>query len=65
MVQDRLTMIRGSGISRANFRAGLIELGKFISYEFANTLEKQYLTVKTPLGSTECVIIKENVMWWL
>jgi uracil phosphoribosyltransferase len=60
LVQDRLTMIRRSGISRANFRAGLIELGKFISYEFANTLEKQYLTVKTPLGSTECVIIKEK-----
>jgi uracil phosphoribosyltransferase len=43
-------MIWRSGISRANFRAGLIELGKFISYEFANTLEKEYLTVKTPLG---------------
>ncbi len=40
LVQDRLTMIWRSGISRANFRAGLIELGKFISYEFANTLEK-------------------------
>lgn len=60
LVQDRLTMIRRSGISGTNFREGMIEIGRFISYEFADTLEKEYLTVKTPLGISQGVVIKDK-----
>ncbi len=60
LVQDRLTRIRRSGISGTHFRAGMIEIGRFISYEFADTLEKEYLSVKTPLGTSEGIIIKDK-----
>lgn len=60
LVQDRLTMIRRSGISGSDFRAGMREIGLFMSYEFADTLKKEYLTVKTPLGTSKGVVIKEN-----
>lgn len=60
LVQDKLTDIRRSGISGAEFRAGMIEIGRFISYEFANTLEKEKIEVKTPLGVSEGFKIKNK-----
>ncbi len=38
----------------------MIEIGRFISYEFANTLENEYVNVQTPLGMAEGVIIKDK-----
>ena len=60
LIQDRLTMLRRSGISPTNFRSIMIEIGRFMSYEFADTLEKEFLTVKTPLGTSEGIIIKDK-----
>jgi uracil phosphoribosyltransferase len=60
LVQDRLTNIRRSGISGSDFRANMIEIGSFMSYEFANTLEKDIITVETPLGKSKGIIIKDK-----
>ena len=60
LIQDRLTMLRRSGISPTSFRSIMIEIGRFMSYEFADTLEKEFLTVKTPLGTSEGIIIKDK-----
>jgi len=60
LIQDRLTMLRRSGISHTSFRSIMIEIGRFMSYEFADTLEKEFLTVKTPLGTSEGIIIKDK-----
>jgi uracil phosphoribosyltransferase len=60
LIQDRLAMLRRSGISATNFRSIMIEIGRYISYEFANTLEKESITVETPLGTSESSIIKEK-----
>jgi uracil phosphoribosyltransferase len=60
LIQDRLAMLRRSGISATNFRSIMIEIGRYISYEFADTLEKEFVTVETPLGTSEASIIKEK-----
>ena len=60
LIRDRLTMLRRSGISATSFRSIMIEIGRFMSYEFADTLEKEFLTVKTPLGTSEGIIIKDK-----
>lgn len=60
LVQDKLTLIRRSGISGPNFRSAMIEIGRFMSYEFADSLEKQSLYVTTPLGTAKCNIIKDK-----
>jgi uracil phosphoribosyltransferase len=60
LVQDQLTKIRRSGISSTDFRAGMIEIGRLMSYFFADTLEKEKLTVKTPLGISEGIKIKDK-----
>jgi len=60
LVQDIITKIRGSKINRSNFRANMMELGRFMSYEFADTLEKKSVTVETPLGISEGTIIKDK-----
>ncbi len=60
LVQDKLTTMRKSGISGSDFRANMIEIGRFISYEFADTLDKENLKVKTPLGISKGVVIKEK-----
>ncbi|WP_424725973.1 uracil phosphoribosyltransferase [Methanobacterium sp.] len=60
LVQDIITSIRESEISRSNFRDYMIELGRFLSYEFADTLEKNSISIKTPLGISEGTIIKDK-----
>jgi uracil phosphoribosyltransferase len=60
LVQDQLTRIRRSGISSTDFRAGMIEIGRLMSYVFADTLEKENLTVKTPLGISKGIKIKDK-----
>jgi len=60
LVQDRLTRLRRSGINSSDFRHYLKEIGMFMSYEFANTLEKEVISVKTPLGESKGVMIKDE-----
>ncbi len=50
LVQEKLTLIRTETIDKFNFRAEIIEIGRWLAYEVANTLEKEEVTVKTPLG---------------
>jgi uracil phosphoribosyltransferase len=38
----------------------MIELGRFMSYEFANTLEKKSVSIKKPLGISEGTVIKDK-----
>jgi uracil phosphoribosyltransferase len=60
LVQEKLAMIRREGINSIHFREGIIEIGRWLAYELANTLEKEILTVQTPLGIAEGVIIKDK-----
>jgi len=58
LVQEKLTQIRREGIDSIHFRAGMIEIGRLLAYELANTLEKEIITVKTPLGIAKGLKIK-------
>lgn len=60
LVQDMITLIRRSEISRSNFRDYMIELGRFMSYEFADTLEKRNVSIETPLGISKGTVIKDK-----
>jgi len=64
IVQKNLTKIRDKNINRAQFRSGIIEIGRLFGYEFANTLEKEHITVETPLGTANGIKIKdiENIV---
>ncbi len=64
LVQDMITLIRRSEISRSSFRSYMIELGRFMSYELTDTFEKQSVSIETPLGVSEGIVIKdkENVL---
>jgi uracil phosphoribosyltransferase len=64
LVQENLTKIRDKNIDRINFRVGIIEIGRLIGYEFADTLEKETVTVQTPLGIAKGIKIQdmENIM---
>ena len=59
-LQDRVTKLRRSGIQGADFRTLMIEIGMFMSYEFAKTLNKDIINVKTPLGMAEGETIKDE-----
>ncbi|MBM4241708.1 MAG: uracil phosphoribosyltransferase [Euryarchaeota archaeon] len=60
LVQEKLTKIRKTGIDRVHFRAGIIEIGILLGYKFADTLEKEKIDVKTPLGTAEGIKIKDK-----
>ena len=57
IVQKNLTRIRNKNIDRVHFRQGIIEIGRLMSYEYANTLEKKPINVDTPLGTAEGIEI--------
>ena len=58
ILQEKLTLIRREGIDKIHFRSGMIEIGRFIGYHFADTLEKEEIEVKTPLGMASGIRIK-------
>ncbi len=60
LVQENLTTIRVEEIDRINFRGGIIEIGRWLAYELANTLEKEKVIVQTPLGNANGVKIKDK-----
>ncbi|MGZ7107978.1 MAG: uracil phosphoribosyltransferase [Methanobacterium sp.] len=64
LVLENLTRIRDKNIDRINFRSGIIEIGRLMGYEFADTLEKEPVNVQTPLGIAKGIRIRdmENIM---
>jgi uracil phosphoribosyltransferase len=64
LVQKNLTRIRNKNIDRVHFRHGIIEIGRLMGYEYVNTLEKEPVTVETPLGIAKGIKIKdmENIV---
>ncbi len=60
LVQEKLTRIRREGINGTHFRAGIIDIGRWLAYELANTLEKKDLKVQTPLGVADGLKIKDE-----
>jgi len=64
LVQENLTRIRDKNIDRVHFRSHIIEIGRLLGYEFANTLDKEPVTVQTPLGIAKGIEVKEmeNIM---
>jgi len=60
LVQEKLTMIRREGVDGIHFRGGIIEIGRWLAYELTNTLEKEDVTVQTPLGIAKGVRIRDK-----
>lgn len=60
LVQEKLTRIRREGIDSTHFRTGIIDIGRWLAYELANTLDKEIVTVHTPLGTADGVKIKDK-----
>jgi uracil phosphoribosyltransferase len=60
LVQEKLTRIRREGIDGIHFRGGIIEIGRWLAYEVTNTLEKEEISVKTPLGIAQGLKIKDK-----
>ncbi|MDI6644964.1 MAG: uracil phosphoribosyltransferase [Methanobacteriaceae archaeon] len=58
LAQEILSKIRRKGIDSVRFRAGVVEIGRLISYEFINTMEREPVEVETPLGFAEGIKIK-------
>jgi len=59
-IQHRVSKLRRSGIKGSDFRTLMIEIGMYMSYEFAKTLQKENISVKTPLGTAEGEIIRNE-----
>jgi uracil phosphoribosyltransferase len=59
LVQENLTKIRDKDVDRVNFRRGIIEIGRLLAYEFADDLDKERVTVETPLGKAHGIKIPD------
>jgi len=57
LLQEKLSQIRRIGIGRVEFRDGIREIGRLISYNFADSLEKEIIEVTTPMGTAKGVKI--------
>ncbi|HEY0196112.1 MAG TPA: uracil phosphoribosyltransferase [Methanobacterium sp.] len=60
VLQDRLTKIRDKDIDGVGFKAGLVEMGRYLAYEFQSTMDIQEVSVKTPLETAQGIKIKET-----
>ncbi|MDI6702086.1 uracil phosphoribosyltransferase [Methanothermobacter wolfeii] len=60
IVRETLTSIRRKGVGAADFRRGLSELGRYMAYEFADTLNYRDVEVETPLGVAGGVEISDR-----
>lgn len=59
VLQDRLTKIRNKDIDGVNFKAVLLEMGRYMAYEFQSTMDIEEITVKTPLDTAQGIKIKD------
>ena len=55
----RLTLLRDERHDRAVFRAALAELATMLVYEATRDLQREHVTVRTPLTETEGVVIAD------
>ncbi|HOQ19576.1 MAG: uracil phosphoribosyltransferase [Methanothermobacter tenebrarum] len=62
IIQEKLGRIRRKGIDPAHFRHGLTEIGRYMAYEFANTLSYKKTRVRTPLGVAEALKITDEII---
>ena len=60
VLQDRLTKIRNVKIDGIHFKAGLVEMGTLIGYEFASNMDIREVKVKTPLGIANGIKINDT-----
>ncbi|BAW31836.1 MAG TPA: uracil phosphoribosyltransferase [Methanothermobacter sp.] len=60
IIQEKLGKIRRKGIDPAHFRHGLKEIGRYMAYEFADTLKHEKVEVQTPLGIAETIKVSEK-----
>jgi uracil phosphoribosyltransferase len=60
VLQDRLTKIRNIKIDSIQFRAGLVEMGTLIGYEFASNMDIREVKVETPLGVANGIKINDT-----
>jgi len=60
LAQEILTKIRKKGVDSVQFRSGVVELGRLISYEFINTMERNSVKVETPLGFAKGIKVKNK-----
>jgi uracil phosphoribosyltransferase len=60
LVQEKLGVIRNKSINSIQFREGMIEIGRMISYKFANTLKTEPSRVETPLGISDGIKITDR-----
>jgi len=57
VLQDRLTKIRNKDIDGVDFKAGLVEMGRYMAYEFQSTMDIEEVTVETPLETAKGIKI--------
>jgi uracil phosphoribosyltransferase len=60
LVQEWLSKIRAEDVERTQFRRGIREIGRLISYDFANSLNSVKIKVKTPLDIAPGVKIPDR-----
>ncbi len=60
VLQDRLTRIRNKGIDAITFKAGLLEMGRYLAYEFQSTMDIEEVGVETPLGTAKGLKVVES-----
>ena len=60
VLQDRLTKIRNAKIDSIQFKAGLVEMGTLIGYEFASNMDIREVKVETPLGVANGIKINDT-----
>jgi uracil phosphoribosyltransferase len=59
VLQDRLTKIRNKDIDGVDFKAGLVEMGRYMAYEFQSTMDIEEVTVETPLETAKGIKITD------
>lgn len=59
VLQDRLTKIRNKDIGGAEFKLGLLEMGRYMAYEFQSTMDIEEVNIQTPLDTAQGIKIKE------
>jgi len=59
VLQDRLTRIRNKNIENIDFKDGLVEMGRYIAYEFQSTMDIEEVNVETTLASSKGIKIME------
>lgn len=59
VLQDRLTKIRNKNIDGIEFKAGLLEMGRYMAYEFQSTMDIEEVSVQTPLDTAQGIKIKD------